>query len=161
MFGRRFALFCGVAASALLGPGPAAAAEEIPNCYVERIPCGTPERLAETIRRCIAVPALCGAEGRLPVVRREAAPRPSGQAPDAASGAAQARSRPGAQADPAVERLARNLPLQPGLRDLRDAAPADSVAVIRQLGLRPSSAPATDLRDRIPSVEELLLALLP
>jgi hypothetical protein len=62
MCGRRFALFCGVALSGLPGPG-LAAAEGIPNCYVERVPCGTPEQLAEAIRGCIAASALCGAEG--------------------------------------------------------------------------------------------------
>jgi hypothetical protein len=47
------------------------------------------------------------------------------------------------------------------LRDLKDKLPPDPKAVIRQLGLRDEPARRLDIRDRTPSVEEIVQALRP
>jgi hypothetical protein len=53
------------------------------------------------------------------------------------------------------------LPLDPGVRELRDQLPPNIPAVERALGLRPPRGPATDMRGRIPSPREIADALAP
>jgi hypothetical protein len=61
--------------------------------------------------------------------------------------------------DASAERVARSLPLDPGLRELRDRLPPDIPAVERALRLRPPRGPATDMRGRTPTPREIVDAL--
>ncbi len=75
---------------------------------------------------------------------------------------AEPASPPAAQGgDAAAERVARSLPLDPSIRELRDRLPPNIPAVERSLGLRPPRGPATDLRGRTPSSREIVNALAP
>lgn len=69
---------------------------------------------------------------------------------------------PGPQAgNPDAERLAQTLPLDPQTRELRDQMPPDPRGIERRLGLREPRGPATDLRGRTPSPQEIVDALAP
>lgn len=69
---------------------------------------------------------------------------------------------PGPQAgNPDAERLAQTLPLDPQTRELRDQMPPDPRGTERRLGLREPRGPATDLRGRTPSPQEIVDALAP
>ena len=69
-----------------------------------------------------------------------------------------AAPRPG---NPDAERLAQALPLDPQTRELRDQMPADPRGTELRLGLREPRGPATDLRGRTPSPQEIVDALAP
>ncbi|WP_187830346.1 hypothetical protein [Siccirubricoccus phaeus] len=174
-----------VAVLVLAGGGPVAAGE-LANCYVGRLPCGTPAQMAETIRRCLGTPALCGEAAAARMAPGAAAPpvaaagavagaaAPAVVVVGAVAGAAAPRSLAAAAApraggtgwpaEPsvtAIGRVERALPLPEELAALRDAVPANPAAIMHRLGLRASAAPAVDFRGRVPTVEELVLALLP
>ena len=162
MFQARAAM--GMVLAGLAAHAPSTARSQVPgelaNCYVERVPCGTPAQLAETLRRCIASPALCGASRPpLPVATSargapEAEPRGKGPSPAPPPSGRTIGSG-------LLETVARGLDLPGEIGTLNNQAPANATEVMRRLGLTPSSAPATDFRGREPSVEELVLALLP
>ncbi len=63
--------------------------------------------------------------------------------------------------NPDAERLAQTLPLDPQTRELRDQMPPDPRGAERRLGLREPRGPATDLRGRTPSPQEIVDALAP
>ena len=63
--------------------------------------------------------------------------------------------------DPAAEALANRLPLPPATRDLTNQLPADIAGTERRLGLRRPQGPATDMRGRVPTTEEIVNALAP
>ncbi len=74
-----------------------------------------------------------------------------------ASPATAARTEPERDLDAAA--LARRLPLDPAIGNLRDTLPADIPEAMRQLGLHPTEGVRMDLRGRSLTTEEIVNAL--
>jgi hypothetical protein len=68
---------------------------------------------------------------------------------------------PRTETDRSAEDIARNLPLDPAIRDLHDQLPANIPAVERSLGLRPPRGIPTDLRGQVPTPGQIVDALAP
>ena len=67
--------------------------------------------------------------------------------------------RPQTERDADAAALAKRLPLDPAIGDLRDTLPPDIPAAMRQLGLRPTEGVRTDLRGHSLTTEEIVNAL--
>ena len=79
--------------------------------------------------------------------------------PRAAKPAPRAKAVPEREADREAAALAKRLPLDPAIGDLRDTLPPDIPEAMRQLGLRPTEGARTDLRGRPLTTEEIVDAL--
>jgi hypothetical protein len=178
------------------------AAQELKQCYVESLPCGTPQHFMKLISYCIQDPNRCrnpedgdriiadadstdappanragsatplsvlplrpgpvgpsskviSAHVRAAIPSQSLAPvHPAGMSEHGASDAADSPSR-------IVSEVARDLPLDPAVRNLADTMPADAIAIERQLGLRRTRVAGFDLRRIVPSPDQIVQALAP
>jgi len=163
-----------------------AVAQVIPQCYIESIPCGTPDDLYRKVSECLKDPSQCGVlprprDSRVPATAasgrkfilvsadaragrqtRVSAPvRPitatASTAGDIESGEKQSDAMPRGE----VDLLADNLPLDAATRNLSNTIPADAGAIELRLGLRRTRVAAIDMRSRTPTAQEIIDALAP
>jgi hypothetical protein len=168
-----------------------AVAQELPQCFVESMPCGTLAEFDRKVRTCLRDPYLCHEQkvgvaitknsdhspatkvlsasaraGALPgpVARPARAPNPQRQmsAPDAVDiGMVNVEAAPGDDSSRSVDDMANDLPLDSATRNLSDTMPAQPSIIERHLGLRRTQVAATDMRNRSPSPAEIVQALAP
>jgi hypothetical protein len=168
-----------------------AIAQELPQCFVESMPCGTPAEFDRKVRKCLRDPYLCrdykvsvantmssdhspatkvlsasARSGALsaPMARPARAPNSQRQisAPDVADiGMVSVEAMPGDGPSHAVDDMANALPLDSATRNLSDTMPTQPALIERHLGLRRTQVAATDMRNRSPSSAEIVQALAP
>jgi hypothetical protein len=179
------------------------AAQEIPQCYVENKPCGTPEHLEKLIVMCLQDPNLCrdgeqrqsilvdahgsdtgpvivtGSGGLLSAAPSGSNRAGTSPAPRRTQGLPTPNLPPhtpatvyavGVTEDSDVDnasgpshivnQIARDLPLDSRVRNLRDTMPSDSANIERRLGLRRTRVAGFDLRRKVPSPDEIVQALV-
>jgi hypothetical protein len=180
------------------------AAQEIPQCYVENKPCGTPDHLQKLVAMCLQDPELCrngeqrhsilvdahvgdaapvtvaGSGGVLsaaPLRPKRAGPSPAPRPTLGLPAPNQRRPSPptvyavGVIEDSDIDevsgpsrivsQIARDLPLDSRVRNLRDTMPSDAADIERRLGLRRTRVAGFDLRRKVPSADEIVQALAP
>jgi hypothetical protein len=159
----------------------------LPQCYIETKPCGTPEQLQRQIHDCLEDPNLCHGEQRVRAVAEanpghvssvRTASTLDGAVPSSPGrglrvhgpGEPQRKHRPHRAPDsvPAGETESASvvaseaaLPLDRETRGLTDTMPADAGTVERRLGLRRTRSAGIDMRGTTPSPAAIVHALAP